>query len=148
MLIETIRTDLTTAMKAKDRVTVRTLRSVIAAVTEAEVAGDTARTLTDDEVEKVIAAEVKRRVEAAEAFDAAGRDGQAADERAEKAVLDAYLPQPLTEEELDEVIDTELAAGGWSTKADMGPAMKAITAAVAGRADGRTVADKVKSRLA
>ncbi|MEL7155650.1 MAG: GatB/YqeY domain-containing protein [Actinomycetota bacterium] len=148
MLIDTIRQDLTTAMKAKDAVRLRSLRAVIAAVKEAEVAGDEARTLTDDEVQAVITAQVKRRVEAAEAFDAGDRPEQAAAERAEKAVLETYLPAALTPEELEELVDRALAEGGWSSKADMGQAMKAINAEVAGRADGRTVADLVKSKLA
>jgi len=148
MLIDTIRQDMTAAMKAKDQLTLRSLRSVIAAVQEAEVAGPEAKTLSDDEVQKVIAAQVKRRVEAAEAFDEAGREDRAADERAEKQVLEAYLPAALTAEELDALVTEALVEGGWSTMADMGQAMKAITAKVAGRADGRAVADLVKARLA
>lgn len=147
MLIDTIRDDMTAAMKAKDPVRLRSLRAVIAAVQEAEVSGDAARTLTDDEVQSVIAAQVKRRVEAAEAFDDAGRADRAADERAEQEVLEAYLPAPLTDDELDAVIAETLAEGGWSHRSDMGPAMKAVNAKVAGRADGRTVADRVKSKL-
>jgi len=148
MLIDTIRQDLTDAMKARDAVRLRSLRAIIAAVQEAEVAGPEATTLTDDEVQKVIAAQVKRRVEAAEAFDEAGRTERAADERAEKAVLEAYLPEALTDEELEALVVEALVEGGWTTRADMGQAMKAINARVAGRADGRTVADLVKSRLA
>lgn len=148
MLIDTIRQDLTDAMKARDAVRLRSLRAIIAAVQEAEVAGPEATTLTDDEVQKVIAAQVKRRVEAAEAFDEAGRNERAADERAEQAVLEAYLPEALTDEELEALVVEALVEGGWTTRADMGQAMKAINARVAGRADGRTVADLVKSRLA
>lgn len=147
MLIETIRTDLTTAMKARDALQVRSLRAIIAAVQEAQVAGSEARTLTDDEVQQVIAAQVKRRVEAAEAFDQGGRTAKADDERAEKAVLEAYLPAGLDEAELDGLIETTLASGGWTAPSDMGPAMKAVNAQVAGRADGRSVAAKVKARL-
>lgn len=147
MLIDTIRDDMTAAMKAKDPVRLRSLRAVVAAVQEAAVSGSAARTLTDDEVQSVIAAQVKRRVEAAEAFDDAGRADRAADERAEQEVLEAYLPAPLTDDELDAVIAETLAEGGWSQRSDMGPAMKAVNAKVAGRADGRTVADRVKSKL-
>lgn len=148
MLIDTIREDLTDAMKAKDPVRLRSLRAIIAAVQEAEVAGSEATTLTDDEVQKVIAAQVKRRVEAAEAFDDADRPERAADERAEQEVLETYLPAALTEAELESLVVETLAEGGWTAKADMGQAMKAINAKVAGRADGRAVADLVKSRLA
>jgi uncharacterized protein YqeY len=148
MLIETIRRDLTAAMKERDQLRVRSLRAVIAAVQEAQVAGAEARVLSDEEVLGVISAQVKRRVEAAEAFDGAGRADQAAAERAEKEVLETYLPAALTGSELDELIEATLAGGGWASPGDMGPAMKAVNAAVAGRADGRTVASRVKARLA
>ncbi|MEM7322755.1 MAG: GatB/YqeY domain-containing protein [Actinomycetota bacterium] len=148
MLIDTIRTDMTAAMKARDAVRLRSLRAIIAAVQEAEVAGTEAVTLTDDEVTKVIAAQVKRRVEAAEAFDAGGAADRAANERAEQEVLEAYLPAALTEEELIALIDQTLAEEGFTEKADMGKAMRAVNQKVAGRAEGRTVADLVKARLA
>lgn len=148
MLIDTVRADLTAAMKARDAVRMRSLRAIIAAVQEAQVAGDEARTLSDDEVQAVISAQVKRRVEAAEAFEQAGRADRAADERAEQQVLEAYLPAALTEAELAALIDGTLAEGGWRAPGDMGPAMKAVNAKVAGRADGRAVAQLVKSRLA
>ncbi len=147
-LMQQIRADLTTAMKAKDKVTVRTLRAVVAAVQEAEVAGSAATSLDDDGVQKVIAAQAKRRVEAAEAFDAGDRAEKAADERAELAVLEGYLPKALSEDELAALVDETLQAEGITEKADMGKAMKAVNQKVAGRADGRTVADMVKSRLA
>lgn len=147
MLIDDIRADMTAAMKARDAVKLRSLRAIIAAVQEAEVSGDEARTLTDDEVQKVIAAQVKRRVEAAEAFDKGGADDRAQAEREEQAVLETYLPAGLTEAELEDLVTTTLAEGGWSAKADMGQAMKAVNAQVAGRADGRAVAELVKSKL-
>lgn len=146
-LLTQIRADLTSAMKARDGLTTRTLRAVIAAVREAEVAGDAATTLDDAGVEKVIAAQAKRRVEAAEAFDQGNRPEKAADERAELAVLEAYLPKQLTDDELVSLIDETLADEGISAKADMGRAMKAVNAKVAGRADGRKVAGLVKDRL-
>ncbi len=147
MLIDDIRSDLTTAMKAKDAVRLRTLRAIIAAVQEAEVSGAQATTLDDDGVLKVIAAQAKRRVEAAEAFDAGGRTEKAADERAELVVLEAYLPAGLDEGELVALVDRVLAENGLSEKAQMGQAMKAVNAEVAGRADGRAVADLVKAKL-
>ena len=147
MLIEKIREDMTAAMKSRDAVVLRTTRAIIAAVQEAEVAGKTATTLSDAEVEKVIKAQAKRRVEAAEAFDAAGRDEKAADERAELEILESYLPEQLGEDELGSIIDAALSEGGFSSMADMGAAMKAVNAVVAGRADGRVVADAVKARL-
>lgn len=147
MLIETIRDDMKTAMKARDAVSLRTLRGVIAAVQEAEVSGKEASTLDDSGVEKVIAAQAKRRVEAAEAFDAGDRPEKADDERAELAVLENYLPKRLSDDELAALVADTLAAEGITTKADMGRAMKAVNVKVAGRADGRAVADLVKSSL-
>jgi uncharacterized protein YqeY len=146
-LMESIRADLTTAMKAKDRTTVSTLRSIVAAVKEAEVAGSEATTLDDAGVEKVIAAQAKRRVEAADAFEQGGRADKAAEERAELAILEHYLPEQLGEDELVALVERVLAAGGFGDMKSMGPAMKAVNAEVAGRADGRTVADLVKARL-
>ena len=148
MLIDTVRADLTVAMKARDAVRVRSLRAIIAAVQEAQVAGPEARTLSDDEIQAVITAQVKRRVEAAEAFEQAGRTDRAADERAEQEVLEAYLPAALTTDELAALVAETLAEGGWSAPSDMGPAMKAVNARVAGRADGRAVAQLVKTTLA
>ncbi len=147
MLIDTIRNDMKTAMKARDEVRLRSLRAVIAAVQEAEVSGTEARTLTDDEVQKVIGAQVKRRIEAAEAFEAGGAPDKASAERAEQSILENYLPAALTENELVALVDETLAENGWTAKSDMGQAMKAVNGKVAGRADGRTVADMVKARL-
>lgn len=148
MLIDTVRADLTAAMKARDAVRMRSLRAIIAAVQEAQVAGQEAKTLSDEEIQAVITAQVKRRVEAAEAFEQAGRADRAADERAEQQVLETYLPAALSEAELEELIAATLSEGGWSAPSDMGPAMKAVNARVAGRADGRAVAQLVKTRLA
>lgn len=147
MLIETIRADLKTAMKERDAVKLRTLRSVIAAVQEAEVSGSGAATLDDAGVEKIIVAQAKRRVEAAEAFDAGGRAEKAADERSEGVILDGYLPKRLEASELAELVAATLQEEGLTTKADMGKAMKAVNAKVAGRADGRVVASLVKESL-
>ncbi len=147
MLIDTIRADLTTAMKARDAVATRTLRAIIAAVQEEEVSGTTATTLDDDGVQRVISAQAKRRIEAAEAFEAGDRPEKAADERAELAILETYLPEALSDAELEALVDRVLEANGFSSKADMGAAMKAVNGEVAGRAEGRTVANLVKSRL-
>lgn len=146
-LLDQIRADLTAAMKSKDKLTVATLRSVVAAVQEAEVAGAAATTLGDEQVEKVIAAQAKRRVEAAEAFEQGGRVEKAADERAELSILEQYLPEQLDVEALAAIVERVLNDGGYKTMADMGQAMKAVNAEVAGKAEGRTVAELVKSHL-
>ena len=98
-------------------------------------------------MQKVIAAQAKRRVEAAEAFDAGGADDRAANERAELEVLERYLPKKLDDAELAALVDEVLAEHGFNEKSQMGQAMKAVNAKVAGRADGRAVADLVKARL-
>lgn len=147
MLIDDIRTQMTDAMKAKDATRLRTLRAVIAAVQEAEVSGSQSTTLDDDGVLKVIAAQAKRRVEAAEAFDAGDRAEKAAAERAELVILEEFLPSGLEAGELEALVDRVLSEGGLTEKAQMGQAMKAVNAEVAGRADGRAVADLVKSKL-
>lgn len=146
--MEQIRTDLNAATKARDSVRQRTLRSVIAAVQEAQVSGDEAKALDDDGVMAVLKAQVKRRIDAAEAFDAGNAADRAAAERAEQEIIEEYLPAAMTDEQLESIVADVMTANGFSDKADMGKAMKAVNAEVAGRADGRRVADLVKSRLA
>ena len=146
-LIEKIRSDMTDAMKAKNKLTVSTLRSVIAAVQQAEVAGSAASTLSDEDVLKVISAQAKRRVEAAEAFDAGNRPEQAESERLELKILTTYLPSQLDESEVKVIVAETLAEGSFSSMKDMGAAMKAVNEKIAGRAEGRLVADLVKSEL-
>jgi hypothetical protein len=148
VLAEQIQTDLTTAMKARDQRATSVLRLALAAVKEAAVADDEARTLTDDEVLAVLAKEAKRRDEAAAAFRAAGRDESADAELAERDILARYLPQPLTEDEVAAIVAEVLAAEGLDQPGQMGAAMKAVNAVVAGRADGRLVSGLVKAGLA
>lgn len=143
-----LRTDLTAAMKARDEVRVRTIRMALTSVTKEEVAGDSARDLTDDEVVRVLTREAKRRREAAEAFAAAGRDEQAAAERAEGEVLDAYLPAQLSDSELGDLVAAAIEETGADSMRAMGQVMKAVTPRVAGRADGARVAAEVRRRLA
>jgi len=142
-----LRSDLTAAMKARDEVTVRTLRMALTSVTKEEVAGKTARELSDDEVVGVLTREAKRRREAAEAFAAAGRDEQAAAERAEGVVLDAYLPAQLTDAELAALVAAAIEETGAGGPRAMGQVMKVLTPRVAGRAEGARVAAEVRRRL-
>jgi len=139
--------DLRAAMKGRDELTTSTLRMTLAAVRTAEVAGTSERALSDDEVLAVLTKESKKRREAATAFADAGRTEQSAKERAEGEVIERYLPKPLTDVEIAELVAGALEAGGFSTKAQMGPAMKAAQAAVAGRAEGGRVAAEVRRRL-
>jgi uncharacterized protein YqeY len=139
--------DLHTAMKARDEMTTGTLRMALSAVRNAEVAGTAARDLSDDEVLAVLSKESKKRREAATAFADAGRAEQAAKERAEGDILERYLPKQLTDDEIGGIVSGALAAGGFSGRAHMGPAMKAAQAAVAGRAEGGRVAAEVRRQL-
>jgi uncharacterized protein YqeY len=139
--------DLRTAMKGRDELTTSTLRMALAAVRNAEVSGAASRQLSDDEVVTVLTKEAKKRREAADAFAGAGRSDQAERERAEGTVLNRYLPAQLSDAEIAELVSAALAAGGFSGKAQMGPAMKAAQAAVAGRAEGGRVAAEVRRQL-
>jgi len=147
VLADDLQSDLTAAMKERDELVVRVLRSAIAAVKEARVAGPEARDLTDDDVRAAVAREAKKREEAATAFADAGRAEQAEQERAEGEVLARYLPTPLTEDEVVAIVERVLAEGGFDSPQAMGPAMKGVQAEVAGRADGKAVAAIVKARL-
>lgn len=142
-----LQSDLNASMKARDEVTTATLRMALTAITTEEVAGKTARELTDDEVLKVLVREAKKRREAAEAFDGAGRTELAARERAEGEVLDRYLPAQLGDDELTELISAAIAESGASSPRDMGAVMKLVAPQVAGRADGKRVSDEVRRRL-
>ena len=146
-LKDRLRGDLTDAMKARDEVRTRTLRMALTSITREEVAGQSARELTDDEVISVLTREAKRRREAAEAFAAAGRDEQAAAERAEGVILDGYLPAQLSDEELAAMVAAVIDETGASGMAAMGQVMRALTPRVAGRADGARVAAEVRRRL-
>jgi uncharacterized protein YqeY len=120
----------------------------LTSVSKEEVAGASARELTDDEVIGVLTKEAKRRREAADAFAAAGRDQQAAAERAEGVILAGYLPAQLSDEEISALVAEVIAESGASGMAAMGQVMKAVTPRVAGRADGARVAAEVRRRLA
>jgi uncharacterized protein YqeY len=139
--------DLNVAMKARDELTTATLRMALAAISTEEVAGKAARELADDEVMRVLVREAKKRREAAEAFDAAGRTELAARERAEGGVLDRYLPAQLDDAELGELIAAAIAESGASSPRDMGAVMKIVAPKGAGRADGKRVSDEVRRRL-
>jgi uncharacterized protein YqeY len=143
-----LQSDLNTAMKARDELTTATLRMALTAITTEEVAGKAARQLDDDEVLKVLTREAKKRREAAEAFDAAGRSELADRERAEGAVLAGYLPAQLDDAELTELVRTVIAESGATAPNQMGAVMKLVQPRVAGRADGRRVSDEVRRQLA
>src|SRR5580693_5647503 len=147
-LKDRLRTDLTAAMKARDEVRTRTLRMVLTSVTNEEVSGKAAHQLSDDDVLRLLAREARRRREAAEAFDAAGRADQAAAERAEDQVLAEYLPAQLSDAEVASIVADVIRETGASGMGAMGQVMKAVTPRVAGRAEGGRVAAEVRRALA
>lgn len=147
-----LQADLAAAMKDRATVTVAALRMALTGITNEEVAGTSARELSDDEVLRVLTREVKKRKEAAEAFTTGGRQERADNERAEAEVLTGYLPKQLDDAEIDglvaEAVD-ELTAqlGEAPGMRQMGQVMKAANAKVAGRAEGGRVAAAVRAKL-
>ncbi|MFD8532138.1 GatB/YqeY domain-containing protein [Streptosporangium canum] len=146
-LKDKLKTDLTASMKSRDEVRTRTIRMALAAVNVEEVAGRTARELSDDEIIKVLTKEAKKRREAAEAFSGAGRTEQAQAEVDEQAVLEEYLPAQLSDEELGKLVDEAMAETGAAGPQAMGQVMKVLNPKVAGRAEGGRVAQAVRARL-
>lgn len=146
-LKERLRSDLTTAMKARDEVRVSTIRMALSAINTEEVAGESHRELSDDEVVTVLGRESKKRRESAEAFDGAGRTELAERERAEQAVLTDYLPAQLSDEELTSLVAAAITETGAAGPKQMGQVMKVVQPRVAGRADGRRVSGEVKRQL-
>ena len=147
-LKETLRADLTAAIKGRDELVTATLRMALTAVGNEEVAGKQARELSDAEVVQVLTREAKKRREAAEAFENGGRPEQAAREKAEGEVLARYLPAQLTDEELAALVAEAVAETGAEGPKSMGVVMKALNPKIAGRAEGGRVAAAVKSALA
>jgi uncharacterized protein len=143
-----LRADLNDAMRARDDVRKSTLRLALSAIQNEEVAGSSPRELSDDEVLKVLTREAKKRREAAEAYENAGRAEQAAAERAEGEVLADYLPKQLTDSELKALVASAIAEASAAGKPALGQVMKAVTPQVAGRAEGARVAAEVRAQLA
>ncbi len=149
-LKDRLRTDLVTAIKAREEIRSSTLRMVLSAITNAEVAGRTARELSDAEVVDVLSSEAKKRREAAVAFDDGGRAEMSAKERAEAAVIADYLPEQLSPAEVSAIVTEVVEAtgsAGQGMKA-MGAVMGAVQPRVKGRADGAAVAAEVRRQLA
>jgi hypothetical protein len=147
-----LRADLTSAMKAQDKLRTATLRMLLAAVQTEEVSGKQSRELSDADVLKVLARESRKRGEAAEIYTQNGRGELAAEEHAEGRIIDAYLPTPLSDAEVADVVDTAIAQvaeeiGERPSAKQMGMVMKAATAIAEGRADGTRLSAAVKGRL-
>jgi uncharacterized protein YqeY len=148
-LKDRLRTDLTAAMKARDEVRSSTLRMVLAAITNAEVAGKVARELSDDDIVGVLSTEAKKRREAAAAFRDGGRDEMAAKETAEAEVIADYLPEQLSHEEVADIVTSAIAQSGAAGEGmrAMGKVMGMVQPQVRGRADGAQVAAEVRRQL-
>ncbi|CAN5229594.1 GatB/YqeY domain-containing protein [soil metagenome] len=148
-LKERLRADLTTSIKGRQQLRSSTLRMVLAAITNAEVAGKQARELSDDEVQAVIASEAKKRRESAEAFTKGGRHELAEKETAEAAILADYLPEQMSADEIAAVVAEVVAQTGTAGEGNraMGTVMGAVQPRVKGRADGAAVAAEVRRQL-
>lgn len=149
-LKDQLRADLTTAIKARDEITSATLRMVLTAITNAEVAGKAQRELSDDDVIGVLTSEAKKRREAAVAFTDGDRPEMATTERAEAEVIARYLPEQFGAQEVAAIVTAAVAqvgAAGEGMRA-MGKVMGVVQPQVRGRADGAQVAAEVRRQLA
>lgn len=146
-LKEQLRTDLTAAMKSRDELRSSTLRMILTAITNAEVAGKQAKVLTDDDIIGVLSTEAKKRREAATAFAEGGRPEMAAKEAAEAEVITEYLPAQLSAAEIEGIVARAIAQTGAEDVKAMGKVMGVVTPQVRGRADGGAVAAEVRRQL-
>jgi len=144
---EQLKKDLTEAIRGRDEITSGTIRMVLTAITNEEVAGKEARVLSDEEVITVLSREGKKRREAAEAFENAGRSDKAALEKSEGEVIAKYLPAQLSEADIAAIIADAIASTGAQGPGDMGKVMGAVKPKIAGKADGGLVSALVKAAL-
>jgi uncharacterized protein len=145
-LITTIEDEIKEAMKAHDAERRDALRLIVNALKGSEK--ELQRPLSDDEELQVLQRERKKRVEAADAFRAGGREEQAATEERELSILEEFMPEPLSEDEIEEIIDDAIAEVGATSMADLGRVMADVMPQIAGRADGSTVSQIVREKLA
>lgn len=146
--LDRLTSDLTTAMKARDGFRTGTLRQLVAAVRAEAKAGPVEKDLTEDDVLRVLAREVKKRRESAEIYTTAGADERAANESAEADVVEEYLPKQLSDDELAALVTDVVAATGASSLRDMGAVMKEATARAGLSADGKKLSALVRAALA
>ena len=145
-LIEEIEDQLKTSMRERDDGRRDALRLILASLRGAEK--ELQRPLSEEEELQVLQRERKKRAEAAEAFRSAEREEQAAQEEAELAVLQEFMPEPLSEEEIEEIVDDVIAEVGATSMRDIGRVMADVMPQVAGRADGSAVSQLVREKLA
>ncbi|MFL6137743.1 MAG: GatB/YqeY domain-containing protein [Frankiaceae bacterium] len=146
-LKDRLQDDLTAAMRARDEVRTATIRMVLTAITNEEVAGKQARQLDEDETVRVLGREAKKRREAADAYEQAGHPDRAERERNELAVIEDYLPAQLGDDELRALVATAVAESGATGPQQMGQVMKLLSPRIAGRAEGSRVAGEVRRQL-
>ena len=146
-LKEKLQADLTEAIRGRDEVKSGTIRMLLSAITNEEVAGKAAKVLTDAEIITVLSRETKKRREAVEAFTAAKRDDLANKEKAEAVVIAQYLPEQLSEAEIKKMITEVIAETNAAGPAGMGLVMKVLQPKIAGKADGGIVSSLVKAAL-
>ena len=144
---EQLKKDLTEAIRGRDEITSGTIRMVLTAITNEEVAGKEARVLSDEEIITVLSREAKKRREAAEAFESAGRADKSALEKSEGEVIAKYLPAQLSEADIAAIIAEAIASTGAQGPGDMGKVMGAVKPKIAGKADGGVVSALVKAAL-
>jgi uncharacterized protein len=145
-LIVRLEEELKQAMVARDETRRDALRLILSSLRSAEK--ELQRPLHDDEELQVLQRERKRRLEAAEAFRGGGREEQALGEEQELAVLEEFMPAPLSEDELEEIIDDAIAEVGATSIRDLGRVMADVMPQVSGRADGSVVSQLVREKLA
>ncbi len=145
-LIAQLESDVKEAMRAREQERVDALRLILASLRSAEK--EIQRPLSDEEELQVLQRERKRRVEAADAFREGGRDEQAAKEERELAVIEAFMPEPISEEELEQIVDDAIAETGATSMRDLGRVMADVMPQVSGRADGSEVSRLVREKLA
>ena len=140
-----IQGDTTSAMKQRDRTRVAALRMLGAALKNAEI--EAGRPLTEQEEQTILRRQLKQREESAEAFRNAGREEQAASESAEAEIVRAYLPAPLSQTELEEIVDRAIDQTGAEGMRDMGAVMSLAMDLSEGRAEGRALSALARARL-
>jgi uncharacterized protein len=145
-LITRLEDELKQAMAAREADRRDTLRLILTSLRSAEK--ELQRPLHDDEELQVLQRERKKRTEAAEAFRAGGREEQADGEERELAILEEFMPEPLSEDELEEIVDDAIAEVGATSMRDIGRVMADVMPQIAGRADGSTVSQLVREKLA
>ncbi len=149
-LKDQLKADLTKAMKSRNEVETSTLRMTLAAIMNAEVAGDAAVELSNDQVQSVVRAEAKKRAESADIYKDAGRLEAEAAERAELAILERYLPAAISDADLEKIVDSQIAiaaAQGLTGPKAMGAVVKAVRGLAGAGADGSQIANLVKAKL-